>query len=199
MLIFAIDIDGIIIKNKLLNIFPSAAKKVKVNHLIKRCSLRCFEILEFFLIKFGLKYEINEKLVSYLNSAKDDGNTLIWIITDRSRFGIKNVLKFFKTLRYDYLQIRGALPSILNRFVLTGEYLENPNYAPVYESPYVKPQKEVLMNLMSINSFTIVIDDDRNFLKIAREKGFKIFPSEDLYINDDETFVYLLQKKSAPA
>ncbi|MBI5401211.1 hypothetical protein HZB05_00045, partial [Candidatus Wolfebacteria bacterium] len=79
MRIFAIDVDGVIIKNGLKdfisNIIPDAAKKVKVNHLIKRCALRCFEIMEFFLIKFGLKYEINEKLVSYLNSAKDDGDT----------------------------------------------------------------------------------------------------------------------------
>lgn len=199
MRVFAIDIDGIIIKNKLLNVFPNTAKKVKVNHLIKRCALRCFEILEFFLIKFGLKYEINEKLVLYLNSAKDDGNTLIWIITDRSRFGIKNVLKFFKTLRYDYLQIRGILPSIFNRFALMEKYIKNPNCAIVYKSPYVKPQKEVLNNLKFINHWTIVIDDDRNFLKIAEEEGFKIFPSEGLYINDDKTFVDLLQKKSALA
>ncbi|MBI5401361.1 hypothetical protein HZB05_00845 [Candidatus Wolfebacteria bacterium] len=155
--------------------------------------------MEFFLIKFGLKYEINEKLVSYLNSAKDDGDTLIWIITDRSRFGIKNVLKFLKTLRYDYLQIRGRFPSVYNRFTLMGKYIGNPNYALVYKCPYVKPQKQVLDNLKFMNNWTIVIDDDRNFLKIAKEEGFKIFPSEGLYINDDETFVDLLQRKSAPA
>lgn len=196
----ALDIDGVLIRNR-LSIFRSGHSLwLAKRPLLKRTILRIVELIEW-LTK--IKHEKNQPLVDFLNELNGSG-VFVFLITDRSWLGLRNVWQEISGLhRINCIQIRGRRETrkkkdeIKNRLGIAE--------MEILISQSLKPRRDVLYSLAvfakqkGIRSDEIlIIDDDQNFLRVAKTfLGFRTFP--EIFINNKEKeakeiFLYLLAR-----
>ena len=113
--ILVLDIDGILIQHsKFFNIFDNFSVSLWLGKkpCLKRFFLRIFEIVEKFLISLEFEHVVNKALVNIINEVRrDDHNFKLFIMTDRSQLGARNirdVLELLHLTRQDFLQVRGC-------------------------------------------------------------------------------------------
>lgn len=195
--IFVVDIDQILIKNHILDlfakIFPKINRQIIGNETLKRITLRSFEIFEFFAMKIWLKYKTNEKLISFLNYQREEKDAHVFVVTDRSRLGINNVIKYLKPLGKDFIQIRAGIFKKRNSEILHGKDLED-STTNICECPWIKPDIRVISKMVP-SSQTLIIDDDAPFREVAKNHGYRVILGDYDRINDPEWFTLLLERR----
>lgn len=106
-----LDVDGVLINNKIVKIFNNIELSLWINKKpwLKRLFLRIFEIIEAVFVFCGFQYESNAAFIDFLADMKVSGDSKFFILTDRSLLGIKNIQKVLKMLNLDekdIIQIR---------------------------------------------------------------------------------------------
>ncbi len=182
--IIAIDIDGILIRNRFSKLFGDGDWMSKLP-FIKKCSLRTFELLEW-LTKSKIRHETNQPLIDLLNSLKENMiGVSIFLLTDRSWLGFENIYKEISSLLLnseDSIQIltwrkesqkqRDKIRKIVGPEI------------KIFFSYYTKPHKSVLYSLAAFAvrkrikpSEVLVVDNNPQFLRVAKTFfGFNTLP-----------------------
>ncbi|MEK7553617.1 MAG: hypothetical protein AAB504_02980 [Patescibacteria group bacterium] len=105
--IIVIDIDGVLIQNKLARFFGNGNSLwLGKKPWLKKALFSVVEIVEFL---FGIKHIPNKELADSLNVFRADNQVSFFIMTDRSLFGLRNTRDqiLLDLTASDFIQVRG--------------------------------------------------------------------------------------------
>lgn len=205
--IIAIDIDGILIKNKFSKVLGDGNYLwLEKMPFLKKCALRAIEVAEW-LLKNKIRHEVNRPLINFINALREGmlkeglNSICVFILTDRDCFGFQNIYKEISSLRLnaeDALQVfkwrkdndreqRNKIKKMMGTEV------------KVFFSYSVKPQKSVLYSLAALaeqknvkSSEVLFVDNNLRLLEAA--KTFFGFKTLSQVSDEVEVVLYLIQK-----